>query len=162
MIFKALRKLINQEKPVDSDRQLLFASTTALERALDGSEEAFQLYYFAMYHCLPEEKNELNTLRTEIQKKYPEKSVMIGRRFVLFGEAAFQIVSSYYHALALQGDPDTFREYSIRRTNEITQKHRASQSLPVPIDLSEGQLSNDPNLDFYACLALSNRQIFVK
>ena len=39
---------------------LLFASTTALEKALDGSDEAFNRYYFALYHCLPDEEAPLN------------------------------------------------------------------------------------------------------
>lgn len=139
---------------------LVFASTTALEQALDGSERAFQRYFFALYHCSPDEDNDLNTRRTSVQQHYPAKTVKVGRRFVLEGEAAFQVVSAYYQALALHGTPDAFREYAERRHEVILRKHRSSQSLPVPVDLTEGQLCADPDLDFFACLALSNGQVF--
>jgi hypothetical protein len=141
---------------------LVFASTVALEQALDGSEEAFRRYYFALYHCLPDEGNDLNARRVSVQRQYPDKSVKVGNRFVLVGEAAFQVVSVYYQALRLHGSPDAFREHASRRHEDILRKHRASQSLPVPIDLTEGQLCVDPDLDFYACLALSNGQVFLR
>jgi hypothetical protein len=142
------------------DSDLVFASTAALERALDGSERAFQRYYFALYHCSPDEANDLNARRLQVQEQYPGKSVRVGTRFVLHGEAAFQIVSAYYQALALHAKPDEYREYAERRHEVILRKHSASQALPVPIDLSEGQLCADPELDFFVCLALSNGQVF--
>ena len=140
--------------------RLVFASLPALEQALDGSEEAYQRYFFALYHCSPDEDCALNERRKLVRAQYPEKVVEVGQRFVLVGEAAFQIVSAYFQGLAIQGSPDEFREYAKRRHEIIVRKHRSSQSLPVPIDLTEGQLSADSDLDFYACLALSNGQIF--
>lgn len=68
MILNFLSRFIDQEKSKIPISQLLFASTIALEKALDGSEEAFQQYYFAMYHCLPDDENELNARRIETQK----------------------------------------------------------------------------------------------
>lgn len=146
----------------DTNSDLAFASTVALERALDGSDEAFRRYFFALYHCSPDEDSDLNARRAAVRQEYPDKAVSIGRHFVLVGEAAFQIVSAYYQALALRGTPEAFREYAQRRHDVILNKHRSSQSLPVPIDLTEGQLSADPDLDFFACLALSNGQILRK
>ena len=140
--------------------RLVFASVPALEQALDGSEQAYRRYFFALYHCSPDEECALNERRELVRTQYPDKVVKVGQRFVLVGEAAFQIVSAYYQSLALQGSPDEFREYAKRRHEIIVRKHRSSQSLPVPIDLTEGQLSADSDLDFYACLALSNGQIF--
>jgi hypothetical protein len=78
------------------------------------------------------------------------------------GEAAFQVVTHYYQALTEQGSPEQFREYAQRRLEEITRRYQSSQGLPVPIDLSEGQLSVDEELDFFACLALSNRQVLLR
>jgi len=147
----------NSEHPMS---ELVFASTSALEQELDGSEETFRRYFFALYHCSPDEKNDLNARRESARQQYPTKAVEVGRRFVLVGEAAFQIVSAYYQALALHGNPDAFREYAGRHHDAILRKHRSSQSLPVPIDLTEGQLSADLDLEFYACLALSNGQVF--
>ena len=152
----------NTKVQADSNLELVFASTAVLEQALDGSDEAFRLYFFALYHCSPDESNDLNARRSHLQQQYPEKVLSIGRHFVLLGEAAFQVVSAYYQALSLQGDSEAFREYALRRHDVILRKHRTSQSLPVPVDFSEGQLSADPDLDFFVCLALSNKQIFRK
>lgn len=146
--------------PMPTD--LVFASTAALEQALDGSDEDFRRYFFAMYHCSPDENNDLNARRSSLRQQYPDKAVSIGNRFILVGEAAFQALSAYYQALALQGTPEAFREYAQRRHEVILRKHRSRQSLPVPINLTEGQLSADPELDFFACLALANGQILRK
>ena len=155
------QKLFGTKSDASSDRDsLIFASVPALEQALDGSEEAYRRYFFALYHCSPDEECALNERRMHVRAQYPDKVVQVGQRFVLVGEAAFQIVSAYFQGLAIQGSPDEFREYAKRRHEVIVRKHRSSQSLPVPIDLTEGQLSADPDLDFYACLALSNGQIF--
>lgn len=140
--------------------KLVFASVSALEQALDGSEETYRRYFFALYHCSPDEDCALNERRKLVRAQYPEKVVEVGQRFVLVGEAAFQIVSAYFQGLAIQGSPDEFREYAKRRHEVIVRMHRSSQSLSVPIDLTEGQLSSDSDLDFYACLELSNGQIF--
>ena len=160
MIKKLFTRTAASVLKLSSERELelVFASTYALERALDGSDEAFQRYFFALYHCSPEEPNDLNARRANVQKLYPEKAVKVGAQFVLVGEAAFQVVSAYYQALAVNSSPEAFREYANRRHEVILGKHRSSQSLPVPVDLTEGQLCADPDLDFYTCLALSNGQ----
>ena len=140
--------------------RLLFASTAALERALDDSEEAYKKYFFALYHCSPDEPAGINQYREQLRQKHPENAVTVGRHFVLWGSAAFQALIWYYEALSNATTlSDEFRSYAKRRSSEITNKHQKSQGLPVPIDLSEGQLSDDPNLTFYACLALDNQQI---
>lgn len=156
-----LRKLFGLKSTASTERaRLVFASVSSLEQALDGSEEAYRRYFFALYHCSPDEECALNERRELMRVQYPDKVVEVGQRFVLVGEAAFQIVSAYFQGLAIQGSPEEFREYAKRRHEVIVRKHRASQSLPVPIELTEGQLSADSDLDFYACLALSNGQIF--
>ncbi len=140
---------------------LVFASTAALERALDGSDEAYYRYFFALYHCTPDENAGINDYRCRLREQYPRNAVSVGRHFVLWGEPAFQALRSYYYALSIEESlSDEFRAYARGRQQTIEQRHRSSQALPVPIDLSEGQLSADETLDFYACLALSNGHIF--
>jgi hypothetical protein len=141
-------------------QNIAFASTAELERALDGSDESFRAYYFALYHLYPEEECDFNRYRQRLCHAHPEQAVAIGRHHVLWGEPAFQVARSYYSALAAQATPEEFREYAKRRLEAIMERHRASQSLPQPIDLSEGQLNADKELEFFAHLAIGNRQVF--
>lgn len=141
-------------------QNLKYASVASLERDLDGSDETYFRYYFALYHCLPDEQGGINELRRSLREQYPKNSVAVGRHFVLWGEPACQALRSYYYALSLaESLSDEFRAYARARQQAVEQRHSASQALPVPVDLSEGQLSGDDALDFYACLALSNGQI---
>ena len=140
--------------------RLVFASTTALEQSLDGTESAFNKYFFALYQSGPDEDCELVKLRTQLKAEYPQDVVLVGDRFVLWGHSAFKVVSSYYFALASQADTEEFRKYCKNRYEEVVARHKASQALPIPIGLSEGQLSADQNLEFYACTAIANGQVF--
>ena len=141
-------------------QDMQFASITALERALDGSDEAYSRYYFALYHCVPDEDAGINDLRRSLREQYPKNAVSVGRHFVLWGEPACQALRSYYYALSItESMSDEFCAYAKVRQQAVEQRHSSSQALPVPVDLSEGQLSADEMLDFYACLALSNGQI---
>ena len=69
-------------------------------------------------------------------------------------------LSAYYQALI---NTDTlseeFRNYIEEQHHSLIEKHSKSQSLPVPINLTEGQLSYDSRLDFFTCLALNNGQV---
>ena len=110
---------------------------------------------------MPDENAGINNYRCRLREQYPRNAVSVGRYFVLCGEPAFQALRSYYYALSIEESlSDEFRTYAKGRQQAVEQRHRSSQELPVPIDLSEGQLSADATLDFYACLALSNGQIF--
>lgn len=140
--------------------RLVFASTAALERALDGTDETFARYYFAVYHCSPTEAAGINERREQLRDQYPEKAAEVGRFFVLWGEPAYLALSAYYLALAgAETLSQEYRDYAERRRLDIDRKHLASQSLPQPVDLSEGQLSADPDLEFFASVALLNGQI---
>ena len=144
-------------------QDMQFASITALERALDGSDEAYSRYYFALYHCVPDEDAGINDLRRSLREQYPKNAVSVGRHFVLWGEPACQALRSYYYALSItESMSDEFCAYAKVRQQAVEQRHSSSQALPVPVDLSEGQLSADEMLDFYACLALSNGQIILR
>jgi hypothetical protein len=139
---------------------LVFYSTSALERGLDGGEDRFAAYYFAIYHCAPTEDGGINDLRKKLRREFPDKAVPVGRHFVLFGHPAFVALTAYYHALAqLETFGDDFRAYAAERVQAITDAHKNSQSLPVPVDLGEGQLNHDPRLELLTCIALRNGQV---
>jgi hypothetical protein len=157
--FNTLKKKVGKS---DSTPNLLFASIPALERALDGTDEAFERYYFALYHCPPDENNQFNAFRDRVSKSHPNDTVSVGTRYVLWGEAAFEVVSHYYSSLAEVATPDEFRTYAKRRLNEIVRIYQISRNFPEPIDISEGQLSADKELEFFACLALGNKQIVLR
>ena len=141
---------------------LRFASTVALEQELDGTENTFEEYFFAIYHCSYFEKSGIRERREQLANFYPNNVIKVGKFFVLDGEAAFSALSSYYQALAeAETLGEDFKEYISKRLIEIEKAHKSSQSLPIPINLTEGQLSNDKQLSFFACLALDNGQILL-
>lgn len=140
--------------------KLLSASTAALERALDGSDASFKRYFFALYHCSPDEEAGVNNLRAQMRSKHPQSAIPVGRHFVLKGEAECQVLRSYYPAASKATTlSEEFRRYAAARRESLEQLHAGSMGLPVPIELTEGQLSEDKTLDFYACLALNNGQV---
>ena len=139
---------------------LRFMSSAALERALDGSEERFAVYFFAIYHCSPDEPAGINERREQLRQTFPTKATPVGQRFVLAGEAAYLALAAYYQALIIcETLKDDFRAYASERLEAITNAHRNSQSLPIPIDLMEGQLSQDFRLEFLTCIAIDNGQV---
>jgi hypothetical protein len=79
-----------------SQKQLNFYSTKALEQGLDGTEESFHKFYWAVYHCSPLERSGVTERREELRRQFPEKAVIVGKRFILTGEAAYQAVGGYY------------------------------------------------------------------
>jgi len=142
------------------NEDLVFYSTAALERGLDGSDARYSDYIFAMYHCRPEEPAETNQRREHLRSTFPTKVLQTGSQFVLVGEAAYLSLSSHYQALAAcETLSEDYRSYASERLEQITSVHRGSQSLLVPLDLTEGQLSQDPRLEFLACLAVLNGQV---
>ena len=154
------RTLTANEKTATPNAGLVFYSTAALERGLDGGDDRYSDYIFAMYHCRPDEPAGTNERREELRLAFPMKVLQRGSHFVLVGEPAYLALSSYYQALATcQTLSEDHRKYASERLAEITSTHLGSQSLPVPIDLTEGQLSQDHHLEFLACLAVSNGQV---
>ena len=139
---------------------LRFMSTAAMERGLEGSEERFAAYFFAIYRCSPDEPAGINERREQLRQEFPSKAIPVGQHFVLAGEAAYLALAAYYQALIIcETLTDDFRAYARERLDAITTAHRNSQSLPVPIDLMEGQLSQDFRLEFLTCIAISNGQV---
>lgn len=139
-----------------------FFSTAAMERGLDGSEERFAEYFFALYQCSPDEPAGVNDRREQLRQEMPTKVLPVGKRFVLTGEAAYQALGGCYHGLSLKALQDDVRGYAKERLEAITAAHRNSQSLPIPGDLTEGQLAHDRRLEFLTCVALRNDQVLYR
>ena len=78
-------------------------------------------------------------------------------------QPAWLALAAYYQAvMGCETLSDHFRAYAKERLDDCTKSHRESQSLPVPIDLTEGQLASDPRLEFLTCVALRNGQVYLK
>lgn len=146
-----------------SKGDLRFMSISAMEQDLDGSEERFAAYYFALYHCGPDEKASINEYRVQLRAAFPALTIEIGSRFVLTGEAAYLALSSYYQSLIdYEYMDEEFTEYAIEFLARITSLHRKSQFPHLPINLTEGQLSVDRRLEFLTSTAISNGQVVYK
>lgn len=142
---------------------LRFISTAKLEDELDGSFETFNEYFFAIYHCSYAEDTGIKIRRNELAEFYPNNVIKVGEYFVLDGEAAFSALSSYYLAL-IQAETfsQEYRDYIEQRLAEVTSAHKASQSLLIPINLTEGQLANDKRMEMLTCIAIGNGQVIVQ
>jgi hypothetical protein len=160
-LFVSTKKVPVNTNPHPTLDRLRFYSTVSLERGLDGSEERFATFLFSIYHCMPDEPSGTNARREALRRQYPDKSIQINeRRFVLVGVPAFQIISAYFQALiSCETLSDDYRAYKKEHLALVERKHTDSQSLPVPIDLTEGQLAHDERVERYATIALVNRQI---
>jgi hypothetical protein len=144
---------------------LIFHSTAELERDLDGSEERFADFFFAIYRCSPDHfgpDDGVNEHRNNLRDQFPAQTIAVGKRFILTGQPAWLALAAYYEALALQEPREDFRAYAKERLDAVTKLHQDSQSLAIPIDLSEGQLAGDRRMEFLTRVALSNGQIFPK
>jgi hypothetical protein len=160
--FREKRTDTQKTRSDQAQARLSFASTKALEASLNGNEESYNRYYFALYQCSPDEHAGINSLREELKRKYPDRVIPVGRHFVLDGEAAFIALSSYYEALtSAETLSEDYRKYIADRLGEVKRIHISSQSLPVPINLTEGQLASDPQLEFLTCVALMRGQVVV-
>ena len=146
----------------NSTGNLRFVSIANLERGLDGSSESFEEYFFAIYHCSYAEESGVKERRKQLAEFYPNNVIKVGDYFVLDGEAAFSALSAYYLAL-IQADTlsQEYRDYIKERLEEITSAHKSSQSLPIPINLTEGQLANDRQMEMLTCIAIGNGQIVI-
>jgi len=139
---------------------LCFISTVALEKELDGTYDKFEEFFFAIYHCSYAENSGIKERREQLSKTFPNKIIQAGEYFVLSGEAAYLALSAYYLAL-VQTDTlsDEYKDYIKHRLEAIKTRHVDSQSLPVPIDLTEGQLSRDQDMELLTSIAIMNGQI---
>jgi hypothetical protein len=147
-------------RPEPKMGNLVFYSIAALEKGLDGEDTTFIPYFFALYHCSPDEDAGVNELRENLSQQFPDKTIRVGERFVLSGRPAAVALTSYYQALSEATTlSEDFRRYAADRVREITQAHKQSQSLPVPIDLTEGQLAHDERLELLTCIAIRNGQV---
>jgi len=151
--------LEGQKQSPAASKQLHFYSTAVMERGFDGTEDSFARFYWAIYNCSPAEPAGINDRREQLREKYPDKAVAVGQRFVLFGDAAYQALGGFYRAMETGHAQEAQRKYYGLQFERLKDIHEKSQSLPIPIDLSEGQLAHDEKLEFLACLAISKGHI---
>jgi len=139
---------------------LRFVCTKTLENELDGSENKFEDYFFALYGCSHKVNWGISELREQLAAKHPNNVIRVGNFFVLDGESAYIALSTYYKALIDASDiSEDFCEYFKERLEEITSKHNKSQSLPIPINLTEGELSYDSRVEVFTSIALNYGQV---
>jgi hypothetical protein len=160
-LFKSKAKAIVAIKAdANSDGNLRFVSTKLLESELDGTESTFEDYFFSIYRYSYKGGSAVKAFREKLCNEYPTNVIRVGDYFVLEGEAAYLSLSSYYKALINANHiGDDFREYYVERLAEITKKHNGSQSLPIPINLTEGQLSYDSRVELLTSIALNYGQV---
>ncbi len=126
------------------------------------TEEDFHRYFFSLYRCSPTERNEFNNRRNQVRIKYPKMVIPFGSNFILTGQAAYEIMSAYYYSLSLvEGYTKEEKNYYFGRYESVKLMYEKSQSLPVPINLTEGQLGTDEMVAFYFKEAIINRLISV-
>ncbi len=88
--------------------------------------------------------------------------IPFGEYFILTGQAAYEIMSTYYYTLSLVTEfSEKEKNYYFDRFNSVKQMHEKSQSLPFPIDMTEGQLGTDENIEFYIKEAIINKLLSV-
>jgi len=125
---------------------LYYYSPKDLESSI-GDDEDYRRYFYSLYRCSPDEDNDFNRRRNEIADKYPELVVYVGDYFVLTGQAACEILSTYYYSLSIIDDYDRqTKDYYFGRYESVLSYHQRTQSLPFPIILTEGQLGTDSNI----------------
>jgi hypothetical protein len=138
-----------------------YKSPKQLENEMNTYEE-FNHFYFNLYRCLPDEECEFNKRRQAIKEKYPDKVIQFGDYYVLNGVAAYEIISAFYYSLSLVEDyEEDVKKYYFKRYEQVKQAHKSAQSLPIPIDLTEGQLGTDSDIEFFVNEAIISRQITV-
>ena len=128
---------------------LEYKSPKELESEI-SSDEDFHKFFYTLYRCPPYERNDFNHRRNQIRIKFPELVIPVGNNFILVGEAAYEILSTYYYSRSLIEEYDEgVKKYYFKRYEQVKEIHKESQSLPVKIDLTEGQLGTDKDYDFY-------------
>ncbi len=141
--------------------EIFYKSPSLLESSI-FTEDDYRKFHFALYGCAPDEEGGINERRREISIKYPEKTVPCGRYFILTGVAAFEALSAFYYSIHLvETLPEDLRAYYLERFEQIKEMHQRSQSLPVPIDLTEGQFGTDKRMEIYVNEAIHFRLVVV-
>ena len=140
---------------------LEYRSPAQLESQMNSPED-FRHFYFALYRCSPDEDNEFNKRRTEVSIKYPKLVIPLGNYYVLEGHAASEILSTFYHSLTLCDDiDDEAKSYYVSRYETVIEINRKAQALPIPLNLTEGQLGTDRTIERMVHEAVLCRQLTV-
>lgn len=148
-------------KSMTSNYSLEYRSPRQLESSMNSAED-FHHFYYSLYRCSPDEENDFNRRRNEVSLKYPDLALPFGDYFVLQGNAAAEILSTFYYSLTLVDDiDDEKKKYYSSRYQHVTERNQASQSLPFPLNLTEGQLGTDENMELMVHEAIMSKQITV-
>jgi hypothetical protein len=127
-----------------------------------NSNEDFKKYFFSLYRCMPNEDCDLNTRRNKLRIQHPKLVIPVGDNFVLTGQAAYEVLSAHYYSLSMVEEyEEDVKNYYFKRYETVKKVHDRAQSLPVPIDLTEGQLGTDRDFDFYIKEAIVNQMLSV-
>ena len=123
-----------------------YLSPKDLEASM-GDDEGYRRFFYSLYRCQPDEANDFNRRRFLIAEKYPALVIDVGDYFILTGQAACEILSTHYYSLSIIEDYDQkIKDYYFGRYEEVLSFHQRTQSLPIPINLTEGQLGTDSNI----------------
>jgi len=123
-----------------------YLSPKDLEASM-GDDEGYRRYFYSLYRCPPDEVNDFNRRRVSIAEKYPAFVIDVGDFFILTGQAACEILSTHYYSMSIIEDYDQkIKDYYFGRYEEVLSFHQRTQSLPIPINLTEGQLGTDSNI----------------
>ena len=140
---------------------LEYKSPKELESEI-SSDEDFYKFFYSLYRCLPNERNDFNNRRNQIRIKYPELVIPVGNNFILIGEAAYEILTAHFYSLSLIVEcEEDVKKYYFKRYEQVKEIHKQSQSLPVKIDLTEGQMGTDKDFEFYIKQAVLNKLLTV-
>jgi len=143
-----------------------FLTPAQLEAEM-ASEQDYYGYYYSLYRCLPSDNNELNKRRDQIKERFPQLSINLpfNEFYVLEGVAAYEILSTFYYSLHVDELHDITteeRKYYLKRFEQVKTAHERSQNLPYPINLTEGQLGTDREMELYYSQMLLNRQLVIR
>jgi hypothetical protein len=126
--------------------EIIYTSPSILERTI-STEDDYRRLHFALYRCSPDDICGINERRKELSIKYPSKTIPCGRYFILIGVAAAEALSAFYYSMHLAETlPEYLRSYYLERFEKIQEMHQRSQSLPTPVDITEGQFGTDKKM----------------
>jgi hypothetical protein len=141
---------------------LIYVPPSHIERNI-ATEQDYRELHYAIYCCSPDDQGGINQRRTELSIKYPDKIVPCGQYFILTGVAAAEALTAFYYSVHLEDSlPEELRDYYFNRYQTVKEMHEKSQSLPVPIDLTERQFATDKRMELYVTEAIQFRLVRTK
>ncbi len=136
-------------------------SPKQLEQNLNSMHD-YEKYFFSLYRCFPYDDNDFIKRRNLIREKFPDLVIAFGDYYILTGQAASEVLTTFYYSHTLIDEyDDALKNYFWKRYNSTKEKHQNSQSLPFPINLTEGQLGTDEDIEIFFKQSLISYSITV-